>query len=49
MVPRNLDPAKLLQMRRQPLRVKQYKFAGAQVFHERDERNLRPFRDVMEH
>src|SRR4030095_12360007 len=40
MAPRNLDPSKLLQMRREPLRVEQDEFAGAQMIHQRYERNL---------
>ena len=35
MAPRDLDPAKLFQMRREPLRVEQDELAGAQMFHQR--------------
>ena len=49
MAPRNLDPTKLLQMGREPLRVEQDKFAFAQVFHQRDERNLGRIGHAMKH
>ena len=49
MRPRNLDPAKLLQMGRQPLRVEQDELAGAQMFDERHERNFGCVRYVMKH
>jgi hypothetical protein len=39
-IPRNLDPAELLQVRRQPLRVEQNEFSRAQMFHQRHERDL---------
>ena len=32
MVPRNLDAAELLQMRREPLCIEQCEFLGAQMF-----------------
>ena len=49
MAPRNLDAAKLLQMRREPLRVQQDEIAGAQMFHERHERNLGRIGHPMKH
>ena len=49
MASRNLDPAKLLQMGREPLRVEQDKFAGAQMFQERHERNLGSIGHAMKH
>ena len=49
MAPRNLDPAKLLQMGREPLRVEQDELARAQMFHERHERNLGRIGHAMKH
>ena len=49
MAPRDLDTAKLLQMRREPLRVEQDEIAGAQMFHERHERNLGRIGYAMKH
>jgi hypothetical protein len=49
MVPRNLDPTKLLQMGRKPLRVEQDEIACAQMFRERDERNLGRIGHAMKH
>ena len=49
MAPRDLDTAKLLQMRREPLRVEQGKLARPQMFHERDERNLGRIGYAMKH
>jgi len=49
MAPRNLDPAKLLQMGREPLRVEQDELAGAQMFHECHERNLGRISLAMKH
>ena len=49
MAPRDLDPAKLLQMRREPLRVEQGKLALPQMFHERHERNLGRISLAMKH
>ena len=49
MTARNLDSTKLLQMRRQPLCVEQDELAGAQMFHERHERNLGRVRHAMKH
>ena len=40
MASRNLRPAKLLQMRREPLRIEQDELARTQMFYERHERNL---------
>ena len=49
MAPRNLDPAKLLQMGREPLRVEQSETAAAQTFHQRYERNLGRIGHAMKH
>ena len=49
MAPRNLGTAKLLQMRREPLRVQQGKLARPQMFHERHERNLGRIGHAMKH
>ena len=49
MVPRNLDSAKLLQVRRKPLRVEQREFASAQMLHQRHERNLGSVGHAMKH
>jgi len=49
MRPRNLDSAKLLQMRREPLRIEQDELARAQMFQQRNERNLRRIGHTMKH
>jgi hypothetical protein len=49
MAPRNLDPAKLLEMGRNPLRVEKCELARAQMFHERHQRNLRCIGHTMKH
>ena len=49
MASRNLDPAKLLQMRREPLCIEQDELARAQMFYERHERNLRCVGYAMKH
>jgi hypothetical protein len=49
MIPRNLDPAKLLQMRREPLRIEQHKLSCAQMLDQPDERNLRGIGHPMKH
>jgi len=49
MVPRNLDSAELLQVRRKPLRVEQHEFASAQMLHQRYERNLGSVSHPMKH
>ena len=49
MVSRNFDPAKLLQVRRQPLRVQQHEFVCAQMFHQRHERDLGRVGHAMKH
>jgi len=49
MIPRNLDAAKLLQMRCKPLRIKQDKLSRAQALDQRDERNLRRIGHPMKH
>src|SRR6202035_1461709 len=49
MVPRNLDSAKLLQVRREPLRVEQDEFVCAQMLHQRHERNLGGISPAMKH
>ena len=49
MAPRDLDPAKLLQMWREPLRVEQDELAGAQMFNERHKRNLGRIGHAMKH
>ena len=49
MAPRNLDPAKLFQMGREPLRIEQDELAGPQMFHERYERNLGRIGHAMKH
>ena len=46
---RNLDPAKLLQVRGEPLRVEKEKLARPQVFYERNERNLGRIGHAMKH
>jgi hypothetical protein len=40
MAPRNLNSSELSQMGREPLRIKQYEFAKAQMFYQRNERNF---------
>jgi len=49
MLSRNLERAKLLQMRREPLRVEQRKFLRAQMFDQCDERDLGCVSFSMEH
>src|ERR1700736_3152202 len=49
MIPRNLDAAKLLQMRREPLRIEQHKLSCAQALDQRDERNLRRIGHPVKH
>jgi hypothetical protein len=49
MAPRNLQPAKLLQMRGEPLCVEQDELARAQTFHQRYERNLGRIGHAMKH
>ena len=49
MAPRNLDPAELLQVRGEPLCVEQDEVAGAQMFHQRNQRNLGRISYTMKH
>ena len=49
MVPGNFNAAKLLQVRGEPLRVEQHKFASAQMLHQRHERNLGSISHAMKH
>src|SRR5437667_6853935 len=49
MVPRNFNPTKLLQVRREPLGVEQHEFASAQMLHQRHESNLRGIGHSMKH
>jgi hypothetical protein len=49
MASRDLDTAKLLQMRREPLRVEQDELARAQMFHQRNKRNLGRISRSMKH
>ena len=49
MVSRNLDPAKLLQVRRKPLGVEQNEFSRAQMLYQRHERNLGCVSFTMKH
>jgi hypothetical protein len=49
MAARNLDTAKLLQMRREPLCVEQDELARAQMFYKRYERNLGCIGYAMKH
>jgi hypothetical protein len=49
MVPRNFKTAKLLQVRREPLRVQQNEFARTQMIHQRHECNLGGIGDPMKH
>ena len=47
--PRNFDRAKLRQMRREPLRVEQTEFPGAQMLDQRNERDLRRVGHLVKH
>jgi len=49
MVSRNFHAAKLLQVRRKPLRVQQHEFACAQMLHQRHERDLGRVGHAMKH
>ena len=49
MVSGNFHAAKLLQVRRQPLRVQQHEFVCAQMFHQRHERDLGRVGHAMKH
>jgi len=49
MVSRNLNAAKLLEVRCEPLRVEQHEFASAQMLDQRHERNLRCIGRTMKH
>ena len=49
MVSRNFDPAKLLQVRREPLRVQQHEFVCAQMLHQGHEGNFRGIGHSMKH
>ena len=49
LAPRNLDTSKLLQVWRKPLRIEQDKFASAQMFHQRYERNFGRVSHPMKH
>ena len=49
MVSRNLDPAKLLQVRRKPLGVEQNEFSRAQMLYQCHERNLGSVSFAMKH
>jgi hypothetical protein len=49
MVSRNFDAAKLLQVRGEPLRVKQRELLRAQMFYQRHQRDLRRIRYAVEH
>jgi len=49
MVSRNFNTAKLLQVRREPLRVQQDEFVSAQMIHERHECNLGGIGHAMKH
>ena len=49
MLPRNFETAKLLQMRGEPLGVKQREFLRAQMFYQRHQRDFRRIRHVVEH
>ena len=49
MLPRNFETAKLLQMRSEPLGVKQRELSGAQMLYQRHQRDLRCVRYVVEH
>jgi hypothetical protein len=49
MISRNLDAAKLLQMRCKPLCIEQHKLSRAQALDQRDKRNLRRIGHPMKH
>ena len=49
MVSRNFNTAKLLQVRREPLRVQQDEFVSAQMIHQRHECNLGGISHAMKH
>ena len=49
MLPRNFETAKLLQVRGEPLGVKQREFLRAQMFYQRHQRDLRCVRLTVEH
>ena len=49
MVSRNFDAAKLLQVRGEPLRVKQRELLRAQMFYQRHQRDLRRIRYAVKH
>ena len=49
MVPRNFKTAKLLQVRREPLRIQQNEFVSAQMIYQRHECNLGGIGDAMKH
>ena len=49
MLPRNFETAKLLQMRGEPLGVKQRELSSAQMLYQRHQRDLRCVRHVVEH
>src|SRR2546429_7136202 len=49
MVPRNLDAAELLQMRRKPLRIEQREFPSTQMFDQRNQCDLRCISHAMKH
>ena len=49
MAPRNLNTAELLQMWREPLRIKQDELPGAQMFQQRNEGNLGRLSYTMKH
>ena len=49
MAPRNLNTPELLQMWRKPLRIEQDEFAGTQMFHQRNKRNLGRISHTMKH
>ena len=49
MAPRDLDPAKLLQVGGQPLRVEQDELSGTQMLYERYKRNFGRIGDAMKH
>ena len=49
MLPRNFETAKLLQMRGEPLGVKQREFLRAQMLYQRHQRDFRRIRHVVEH
>jgi hypothetical protein len=49
MGPRDLDPAKLFQMGREPLRIEQGELVPAQLFHQRYERDFGRIGYAMKH